>query len=181
MSASVGMEDIATTARLAAAAISSSARKDRSPGISFDGGYADYVVAPANAVAQMPDELKDAEAAPLLCAGITTYNSLRNSGARPGDIVAILGIGGLGHLGVQFAAKSGYRTVAIARGDDKAPLAKQLGAHVYIDNQQQDFAAELQKLGGAVVILSTVTDARDACSGRERPRPQWQAHHQRRA
>jgi D-arabinose 1-dehydrogenase-like Zn-dependent alcohol dehydrogenase len=129
------------------------------PGISFDGGYADYVVAPANAVAIMPDELKDAEAAPLLCAGITTYNSLRNSGARPGDTVAILGIGGLGHLGVQFAAKSGYRTVAIARGADKGPLAQQLGAHVYIDNAKQDFAAELQKLGGAVVILSTITEA----------------------
>ena len=128
-------------------------------GISFDGGYADYVVAPANAVAFMPDELKDEEAGPLLCAGITTYNALRNSGARPGDTVAILGIGGLGHLGVQFAAKSGYRTVAIARGQDKAPLAKELGAHVYIDSTKQDAMAELQKLGGAVVILSTVTDA----------------------
>ena len=128
-------------------------------GVSFDGGYADYVVAPANAVAFMPDELKDEEAGPLLCAGITTYNSLRNSGARPGDTVAILGIGGLGHLGVQYAAKSGYRTVAIARGQDKAPLAKQLGAHVYLDSTKQDAMAELQKLGGAVVILSTVTDA----------------------
>ena len=128
-------------------------------GISFDGGYADYVVAPANAVAFMPDELKDEDAGPLLCAGITTYNSLRNSGARPGDTVAILGIGGLGHLGVQYAAKSGYRTVAIARGQDKEPLAKQLGAHVYIDSTKQDAMAELQKLGGAVVILSTVTDA----------------------
>jgi len=128
-------------------------------GISFDGGYADYVVAPANAVAFMPDELKDEDAGPLLCAGITTYNSLRNSGARPGDTVAILGIGGLGHLGVQYAAKSGYRTVAIARGQDKAPLAKQLGAHVYIDSTKQDAMAELQKLGGAAVILSTVTDA----------------------
>jgi propanol-preferring alcohol dehydrogenase len=129
-------------------------------GVSFDGGYADYVVAPANAIAFMPDELKDEEAGPLLCAGITTYNALRNSGARPGDMVAILGIGGLGHLGVQYAAKSGYRTVAIARGQDKAPLAKQLGAHVYIDSTKQDAMAELQKLGGAVVILSTVTDAR---------------------
>ena len=128
-------------------------------GVSFDGGYADYVVAPANAVAFMPDELKDEEAGPLLCAGITTYNALRNSGARPGDTVAILGIGGLGHLGVQYAAKSGYRTVAIARGQDKAPLAKQLGAHVYLDSTKQDAMAELQKLGGAVVILSTVTDA----------------------
>ena len=133
-------------------------------GISFDGGYADYVVAPANAVAIMPDELNDIDAAPLLCAGITTFNALRNSGARPGDTVAILGIGGLGHLGVQYAAKSGYRTVAIARGQDKAPLAKQLGAHVYIDSTTQDPAKELQKLGGAQVILATVTNA-DALAG----------------
>lgn len=128
-------------------------------GISFDGGYADYVLAPANALARMPDELADADAAPLLCAGITTFNSLRNSGARPGDTVAILGIGGLGHLAVQYAAKSGYRTAAIARGQDKASLAHQLGAHIYIDSTTQDPAAELQKLGGAVVILSTVTSA----------------------
>lgn len=128
-------------------------------GISFDGGYADYVIAPANALAFVPDELKDVDAAPLLCAGITTYNSLRNSGARPGDLVAIVGIGGLGHLAVQYAVKSGYRTVAIARGQDKAPLAKQLGAHIYIDSTKQDPSAELQKLGGAAVILSTVTSA----------------------
>jgi D-arabinose 1-dehydrogenase-like Zn-dependent alcohol dehydrogenase len=128
-------------------------------GISYDGGYADYVTAPANALAFIPESLADADAAPLLCAGITTYNSLRNSGARPGDTVAILGIGGLGHLGVQYAAKSGYRTVAIARGQDKAPLAKQLGAHIYIDSTSQDPAKELQKLGGAVVILATVTNA----------------------
>lgn len=128
-------------------------------GISFDGGYADYVIAPANALALIPGELPDVDAAPLLCAGITTYNSLRNSGARAGDTVAILGIGGLGHLGVQYAAKSGYRTVAIARGQDKGPLAKQLGAHVYIDSSKQDVAAELQKLGGAAVILATVTNA----------------------
>jgi len=128
-------------------------------GISFDGGYADYVIAPANALAFIPESLADADAAPLLCAGITTYNALRNSGARSGDTVAILGIGGLGHLGVQYAAKSGYRTVAIARGVDKGPLAKQLGAHVYIDSTTQDPAKELQKLGGAVVILSTLTNA----------------------
>ncbi len=128
-------------------------------GISFDGGYADYVTAPANALAFIPDDLSDIDAAPLLCAGITTFNSLRNSGARPGDTVAILGIGGLGHLAVQYAAKSGYRTVAIARGADKAPLARQLGAHIYIDSTKQDPAAELQKLGGAVVILSTLTNA----------------------
>ena len=129
-------------------------------GITFDGGYADYVIAPANALALVPDELSDADAAPLLCAGITTYNSLRHSEAKPGDTVAILGIGGLGHLGVQFAAKSGYRTVAVARGQDKAPLAKRLGAHHYIDSTTQDVAAELQKLGGATVILSTLTDAK---------------------
>jgi D-arabinose 1-dehydrogenase-like Zn-dependent alcohol dehydrogenase len=128
-------------------------------GISFDGGYADYVIAPANALALVPDDLSDADAAPLLCAGVTTFNSLRHSGAKPGDTVAILGIGGLGHLGVQYAAKSGYRTVAIARGADKAPLAKELGAHIYIDSTAQDFAAELQKLGGAAVILSTLTNA----------------------
>ena len=133
--------------------------KGQISGISFDGGYADYVIAPANALALIPDGLLDADAAPLMCAGVTTYNSLRHSGAKPGDLVAILGMGGLGHLGVQFAAKSGYRTVAIARGEDKAPLAKQLGAHIYIDSTTQDFAAELQKLGGAVVIVSTLTNA----------------------
>ncbi len=132
--------------------------KGQISGISFDGGYADYVIAPAHALALIPDELADVDAAPLLCAGITTFNSLRNSGARPGDTVAILGIGGLGHLGIQFAAKSGYRTVAIARGEDKGRLAKQLGAHIYIDSTTQDPAAELQKLGGAAVILSTVTN-----------------------
>jgi D-arabinose 1-dehydrogenase-like Zn-dependent alcohol dehydrogenase len=129
-------------------------------GISFDGGYADYVIAPANALAFIPESLADFDAAPLLCAGITTFNSLRNSGARPGDTVAILGIGGLGHLGVQYAAKSGYRTVAIARGTDKGPLAKELGAHVYIDSTAQDPAKELQKLGGAKVILSTLTSGK---------------------
>jgi D-arabinose 1-dehydrogenase-like Zn-dependent alcohol dehydrogenase len=127
-------------------------------GISYDGGYAEYVIAPANALASIPGDLADVDAAPLMCAGVTTYNSLRNSGARTGDLVAILGIGGLGHLGVQFAAKAGYRTVAIARGQDKGVLAKELGAHHYIDNAATDFAAELQKLGGASVILSTLTD-----------------------
>ncbi len=128
-------------------------------GISFDGGYADYVLAPANALALIPDDLADVDAAPLMCAGVTTFNSLRHAGALPGDVVAVLGIGGLGHLGVQFAAKSGYHTVAVARGADKGPLAKQLGAHHYIDSTTQDVATELQKLGGAVVILSTLTDA----------------------
>ena len=129
-------------------------------GISFDGGYADYVIAPANALALIPDGLDAVEAAPLLCAGITTFNALRNSGARTGDTVAILGIGGLGHLAVQYAAKSGYRTVAIARGEDKGPLAKQLGAHLYIDSTKQNPAAELQKIGGAKIILSTLTSAK---------------------
>ncbi|WP_263355519.1 alcohol dehydrogenase [Acidicapsa ligni] len=128
-------------------------------GVSYDGGYADYVIAPANALAKVPDDLADVDAAPLMCAGITTFNSLRKSGARPGDLVAVLGIGGLGHLGVQFAAKSGFPTVAIARGEDKASLAKELGAHIYIDSTTQNPAEELQKLGGAVVILSTLTDA----------------------
>ena len=129
------------------------------PGISYDGGYADYMVAPFEALAAIPDDLQAAEAAPLLCAGITTYNALRNSGVRAGDTVAVLGIGGLGHLGVQFAAKMGCRTVAIARGADKGPLARQLGAHHYLDSTTQDVAAELKKLGGARVILSTVTNS----------------------
>jgi D-arabinose 1-dehydrogenase-like Zn-dependent alcohol dehydrogenase len=126
-------------------------------GISFDGGYADYMIAPASAVARMPAELPPVDAAPLMCAGITTFNALRNSGARPGDLVAILGLGGLGHLGVQYAAKMGFQTVAIARGQDKGPLAKQLGATVYIDSQAQNPAAELLKLGGAKIILATAT------------------------
>jgi D-arabinose 1-dehydrogenase-like Zn-dependent alcohol dehydrogenase len=129
-------------------------------GINYDGGYADYVIAPANAIALVPDELKDADAGPLLCAGVTTFNVLRNSGARTGDTVAILGIGGLGHLAVQYAAKAGYRTVAVARGQDKGPLAKQLGAHIYIDSTTQDPAKELQKIGGANIVLSTVTSAK---------------------
>ena len=126
-------------------------------GISFDGGYAEYMLAPAIAVAAVPDDLSPVEAAPLMCAGITTFNALRNSNARPGDLVAILGLGGLGHLAVQYAVKMGFRTVGIARGKDKEPLAKKLGAHVYIDSQSQDVAAELQKLGGARVIVATVT------------------------
>jgi len=129
------------------------------PGISYDGGYADYMIAPFEALAAVPDELSSTEAAPLLCAGITTFNALRHSGARPGDLVAVLGIGGLGHLGVQFAGKVGCRTVAIARGRDKEPLARQLGAHHYIDSTSENVSAELTKLGGARVILATVTDA----------------------
>ena len=130
------------------------------PGISYDGGYADHTIVPFEALASVPDELAAAEAAPLLCAGITTFNALRNSGVRPGDLVAVLGIGGLGHLGVQFAAKMGLRTVAIARGADKAPLARQLGAHHYIDSNAQDVAGELTKLGGAHVILATLPSAK---------------------
>ena len=127
------------------------------PGITYDGGYAEYMIAPAGALALIPEVLSFVDAGPLMCAGITTFNSLRNSGARPGDLVAILGIGGLGHLGVQFAAKMGFRTVAIARGFDKEPLARKLGAWFYIDSKAQDPAAELLKLGGAKVILATVT------------------------
>ena len=127
-------------------------------GITYDGGYGEYMVAPAEALALIPVGLSPTEAGPLMCAGITTFNALRNSGARSGDLVAILGIGGLGHLGVQYAAKMGFRTVAIARGTDKEVLARQLGAHHYIDSQAQDPAAALLKLGGARVILATVTD-----------------------
>jgi D-arabinose 1-dehydrogenase-like Zn-dependent alcohol dehydrogenase len=128
-------------------------------GLTYDGGYADYMIAPSGAVALIPDELSPVEAAPLMCAGVTTFNALRNSGARPGELVAVLGLGGLGHLGVQFAAKMGYKTVAIARGQDKGTLAGKLGAWRYIDSQAQDPAAELAKLGGAKVILATVTSA----------------------
>jgi D-arabinose 1-dehydrogenase-like Zn-dependent alcohol dehydrogenase len=131
----------------------------RIPGVTCDGGYAEAMVTPANALVRIPDDLASVEAAPLLCAGVTTYNALRNSGARPGDLVGILGLGGLGHLGVQFAAKMGYRTVAIARGADKAAMAQQLGAHVYLDSAQQNVAPELVKLGGAKTILATVPDS----------------------
>jgi D-arabinose 1-dehydrogenase-like Zn-dependent alcohol dehydrogenase len=138
------------------------------PGIAYDGGYADYMIAPFEALASIPDQLESADAAPLLCAGITTYNALRHSGARAGDVVAVLGIGGLGHLGVQFAAKMGFRTVAIARGRDKGPLARKLGAHVYVDSTAENVAEALSKLGGARVILATVTSAQamsDAIAG----------------
>jgi len=132
-------------------------------GLSFDGGYAEYMIAPVSAVAAFPEGLSAGDAAPLLCAGITTFNALRNSGARPGEIVAVLGLGGLGHLAVQFAAKMGFRTYAIARGKDKEPLARQLGAVEYVDSRGQDAAAALAKIGGAKVILATVT-AGDAMS-----------------
>jgi D-arabinose 1-dehydrogenase-like Zn-dependent alcohol dehydrogenase len=130
------------------------------PGLSYDGGYAEYMTAPQEALARIPDDLSDADAAPLLCAGVTTFNALRHSGAGPGDVVAILGIGGLGHLGVQFARKLGYVTVAIARGQDKAPLARELGAHRYIDSETQDVGEALQALGGARVIVATANSAR---------------------
>jgi D-arabinose 1-dehydrogenase-like Zn-dependent alcohol dehydrogenase len=130
------------------------------PGIAYDGGYAQYVLVPAGALALIPEGLSAIEAGPLMCAGVTTFNPLRNSGARPGDLVAVLGIGGLGHLGIQFAVKMGFRTVAIARGADKEALSRKLGAAYYIDSQAQDPAAELLKLGGARVILATVTSGK---------------------
>jgi alcohol dehydrogenase len=128
-------------------------------GATFAGGYADYVTAPATALARIPDELSAVDAAPLACAGLTMFNSLRHTGAGPGDLVAVLGIGGLGHLGVQFAVKMGFRTVAIARGREKGELARELGAHHYIDSTAGDVADELQKLGGARVIAATATNA----------------------
>src|SRR5215471_1232237 len=131
--------------------------RGQTTGVTYDGGYGEYLIAPASAVALMPADLPPAEAGPLMCAGITTFNALRNSGARGGDVVGVLGLGGLGHLGVQYAAKMGFHTVGIARGKDKEPLARKLGAAAYIDSQAQDVAAELQKLGGAKVILATVT------------------------
>jgi D-arabinose 1-dehydrogenase-like Zn-dependent alcohol dehydrogenase len=134
-------------------------QSNRVTGLTHDGGYADYVLAHWTAVAILPDGLSAIEAGPLVCAGVTTFNALRNSGARAGETVAILGIGGLGHLGVQFAARMGFRTVAIARGADKQALARKLGAHLYIDSQTQDVAAQLLKVGGAKLILATVTDA----------------------
>jgi D-arabinose 1-dehydrogenase-like Zn-dependent alcohol dehydrogenase len=129
-------------------------------GFHFDGGYAEYMIAPIEALAAMPDSLDATEAAPLLCAGITTYNSLRRNEALPGDLVAVLGIGGLGHLGVQFANKFGYRVAAISRGKDSEALARKLGAHIYIDSAATNAAAELQKLGGAQVILATAPSGR---------------------
>ena len=130
------------------------------PGISYDGGYQQFMVAPVEALAAIPESLSDVEAAPLLCAGITTYNSLRHSGAMPGDLVAVQGVGGLGHLGIQFANKFGYRVAAIGRGPENAALAKKLGAHVYIDSKATKPAEELQKLGGAQVILATAPNSK---------------------
>ena len=130
------------------------------PGISYDGGYQQYMVAPAEALASIPDTLSDVEAAPLLCAGITTYNALRHAGALPGDLVAVQGIGGLGHLGIQFADKFGYKVVAVGRGSQNETLAKRLGADVYIDSKAKNAAEELQKLGGAKVIMATAPNSK---------------------
>lgn len=130
------------------------------PGVSYDGGYAEYLIAPIEALALIPEDLSAVEVGPLMCAGITTFNALRNSGAIAGQTVAILGIGGLGHLAIQFAVKMGFRTVAISRGKDKQALSKKLGAHHYIDSESQNVSDELKKLGGAKVILCTVTNAK---------------------
>src|SRR5205807_4344545 len=130
------------------------------PGISYDGGYQQYMVAPVEALASIPESLSDVEAAPLLCAGITTYNALRHSGAFPGDLVAVQGIGGLGHLGIQFANKFGYKVAAIGRGSENAMLAKKLGANVYTDSQSTTAAEALQKLGGAKAILATAPSSK---------------------
>ncbi|HUK17815.1 MAG TPA: alcohol dehydrogenase [Bryobacteraceae bacterium] len=130
------------------------------PGISYDGGYQQYMLAPIEALVPIPESLSAAEAAPLLCAGITTFNALRHSGAMPGDLVAVLGIGGLGHLGVQFANKFGYKVAAIGRGPENAALAKKLGASVYIDSKSTKAAEALQKLGGAQVILATAPSSK---------------------
>jgi D-arabinose 1-dehydrogenase-like Zn-dependent alcohol dehydrogenase len=129
-------------------------------GIHFDGGYAEYIIVGSEAVASMPDDLSAEDAAPLLCAGITVFNVLRNSGARAGDTVAVQGIGGLGHLGIQYARQMGFRTIAIGRGADKQALARKLGAHEYIDNAAEDQAQALQKLGGANVVLATAPDSK---------------------
>ena len=135
-------------------------RNVKIPGISYDGGYQEYMVAPVEALAAIPDTLSAVEAAPLLCAGITTYNSLRHSGALPGDLVAVQGIGGLGHLGIQFANKFGYKVAAIGRGSENAALAKKLGASLYIDSKATNAAQELQKMGGAQVILATAPNSK---------------------
>jgi D-arabinose 1-dehydrogenase-like Zn-dependent alcohol dehydrogenase len=140
-------------------------------GISYDGGYAEYVVVPHAAAARIPEKLSATDAGPLLCAGITTYNSLRNSGARPGDTVGVQGIGGLGHLAIQYAARMGFRTVAISRGSDKEELARQLGAHEYIDTEKASAAEGLQKLGGADLVLATAPNSEAIASTVEGLKP----------
>lgn len=129
-------------------------------GISYDGGYAERLVAPAEALARVPDDLSDVDAAPLLCAGVTTFNALRNARLRAGDLVAVQGLGGLGHLAVQFAARMGFHTVALSRGEDKKDLARELGAHEFIDSEAEDPAEALRKLGGARVVLATAPSAK---------------------
>jgi D-arabinose 1-dehydrogenase-like Zn-dependent alcohol dehydrogenase len=138
----------------------SNCRNVKVTGISYDGGYEQYMVAPSNALVPIPESLKDVDAAPLLCAGITTYNALRHTRALPGDLVAIQGIGGLGHLGIQWASKFGYKVAAIGRGPDKEKLARKLGANVYIDSKASNAAQELQKLGGATAILATAPNSK---------------------
>jgi D-arabinose 1-dehydrogenase-like Zn-dependent alcohol dehydrogenase len=135
-------------------------RNEKVAGISYDGGYQQYMVAPAEALVPIPDSLSDIDAAPLLCAGITTYNALRHAGALPGDLVAVQGIGGLGHLGLQFANKFGFKVAAVGRGPQNETLAKKLGADVYIDSKAKNAAEELQKLGGARVIMATAPDSK---------------------
>src|SRR4030095_1063193 len=135
-------------------------RNQKIAGISYDGGYQQYMLAPVEALAAIPEGLSDVDAAPLLCAGITTFNALRHSGALPGDLVAVQGVGGLGHLGIQFANKFGYRVAAIGRGSENAALAKKLGAKVYIDSKATNAAEELQRLGGAQVILATAPSSK---------------------
>jgi D-arabinose 1-dehydrogenase-like Zn-dependent alcohol dehydrogenase len=135
-------------------------RNLRVPGISYDGGYQEYMVVPVEALVAIPDSLNAVDAAPLLCAGLTTFNSLRHSGALPGDLVAVQGIGGLGHLGIQYASKFGYKVAAIGRGSGNAALAKKLGAHVYIDSSATNAATELQRMGGAQVILTTAPNSK---------------------
>jgi len=136
-----------------------SCQKARVTGISHDGGYAEYAVVPAESLARIPEKLSAVDAGPLLCAGVTTYNALRNSGARPGAVVAVQGIGGLGHLAVQYAARMGFRTVAVSRGADKEELARQLGAHDYIDTEKIPAAEGLAKLGGADLVLATAPNS----------------------
>jgi len=135
-------------------------RNQKVAGISYDGGYQEYMIAPVEALAAVPESLNAAEAAPLLCAGITTYNALRHSGARPGDLVAVLGVGGVGHLGIQFASKFGYKVAAIGRGSEDAPLAKKLGASFYIDSRSERASEALQRQGGAQVVLATAPSSK---------------------
>jgi len=149
------------------------------PGISYDGGYQEYMIAPVEALVPIPESLRNADASPLLCAGITTYNALRHSGALPGDLVAVQGIGGLGHLGIQFANKFGYNVAAIGRGADAAPLAKRLGASVYIDNKSTNAAEALHKLGGAKVILATAPSSKAMSELIDGPGAERQAHSDR--